>query len=124
MAKIKDKFTLLGDLIKEIRDVKTRLTKLVKFKGSEEFYDLNEVKRVLKKGGHFITEQVGAGNAENLSRFFCPNFTREDVLFNLENQVPLFETAGFKVVYKNQLILYFHLYISTLLFLLEHLFRP
>ena len=42
MAKIKDKFTLLGDLIKEIRDVKTRLTKLVKFKESEEFYDLNE----------------------------------------------------------------------------------
>ena len=41
MAKIKDKFTLLGDLIKEIRDVKTRLTKLVKFKESEEFYDLN-----------------------------------------------------------------------------------
>ena len=42
MAKIKDKFTLLGDLIKEIRDVKTRLIKLVKFKESEEFYDLNE----------------------------------------------------------------------------------
>ena len=42
MAKLKDKFTLLGDLIKEIRDVKTRLTKLVKFKESEEFYDLNE----------------------------------------------------------------------------------
>ena len=42
MAKTVDKFTLLGDLIKEIRDVKTRLTKLVKFKESEEFYDLNE----------------------------------------------------------------------------------
>ena len=42
MAKIKDKFTLLGDLIKEIRDVKTILTKLVKYKDSEEFYDLNE----------------------------------------------------------------------------------
>ena len=42
MAKIVDKFTLLGNLIKEIRDVRTRLTKLVKFKESEEFYDLNE----------------------------------------------------------------------------------
>ena len=42
MAKIKDKFTLLGDLIKEIRDVKTRLTKLVKFKESEEFYELSK----------------------------------------------------------------------------------
>ena len=30
MVEIKDKFTLLGGLIKEIRDVKTRLTKLNK----------------------------------------------------------------------------------------------
>lgn len=42
MSKIKDKFTLLGDLIKEIRDVKTRLTKLVKFKESDGFYDLSD----------------------------------------------------------------------------------
>lgn len=42
MAKIKDKFTLLGDLIKEIRYVKTRLTNLVKFKESKEFYDLSD----------------------------------------------------------------------------------
>ena len=42
MAKLKDKFTLLGDLIKEIRDVKTRLTKLVKFKESEAFYQLSD----------------------------------------------------------------------------------
>ena len=42
MTKLKDKFTLLGDLIKEIRDVKTRLTKLVKFKESDKFYELSE----------------------------------------------------------------------------------
>lgn len=41
MSKTIDKFTLLGKLIKEIRDVKTRLTKLVKFKESEEFYELS-----------------------------------------------------------------------------------
>lgn len=41
MAKTVDKFTLLGNLIKEIRDVRTRLTKLVKFKESEEFYELS-----------------------------------------------------------------------------------
>ena len=42
MTKLKDKVTLLGDLIKEIRDVKTRLTKLVKFKESDKFYELSE----------------------------------------------------------------------------------
>ena len=41
MSKTVDKFTLLGNLIKEIRDVKTKLTKLVKFKESEEFYELS-----------------------------------------------------------------------------------
>ena len=41
MAKTVDKFTLLGKLIKEIRDIRTRLTKLVKFKESEEFYELS-----------------------------------------------------------------------------------
>ena len=41
MSKTVDKFTLLGKLIKEIRDVRTRLTKLVKFKESEEFYELS-----------------------------------------------------------------------------------
>ena len=58
MAKIKDKFTLLGDLIKEIRDVKTRLTKLVKFKESEKFYDL----RILLNSRDFSREMKAINN--------------------------------------------------------------
>ena len=47
MLKIKDKFTLLGDLLREIRDLKNKITKLVKFKESEAFQELNEENRYL-----------------------------------------------------------------------------
>ena len=47
MLKIKDKFTLLGDLAMEIRDLKNKITKLVKFKESESFQELNEENRYL-----------------------------------------------------------------------------
>ena len=47
MLKIKDKFTLLGDLVREIRDLKNKITKLVKFKESEAFQELNEENRYL-----------------------------------------------------------------------------
>ena len=47
MLKIKDKFTLLGDLVSEIRDLKNKITKLVKFKESESFQELNEEDRYL-----------------------------------------------------------------------------
>ena len=47
MLKIKDKFTLLGDLVREIRDLKNKITKLVKFKESESFQELNEENRYL-----------------------------------------------------------------------------
>ena len=47
MLKIKDKFRLLGDLVREIRDLKNKITKLVKFKESESFQELNEENRYL-----------------------------------------------------------------------------
>ena len=39
---ITDKFELLNKLVKEIRDLKNKLTKLVKFIDSEEFNSLDE----------------------------------------------------------------------------------
>ena len=47
MLKIKDKFTLWGDLVREIRDLKNKITKLVKFKEGESFQELNEENRYL-----------------------------------------------------------------------------
>lgn len=55
-------------------------------------YCLEEVRRVLCKGGFFLTQQIGGRDGE---RPGAPDF-------NLENQVPLFRQAGFRVMYRNQ----------------------
>ncbi len=49
-------------------------------------YDLSEIRGLLKPGGFFLTEQAGG--------------TPPD--YNLENQVPLFKQAGFRVLYAGQ----------------------
>lgn len=69
-----------------------------------ESYDIDEVKRVLKKGGHFITQQVGVTDGYNLTEILNPGYIREDVspLFNLENEAISFKNKGFRIVYRNQ----------------------
>lgn len=57
-----------------------------------QVYCLEEVCRVLRKGGFFLTQQIGGRDSE---RPGAPDF-------NLENQVPLFRQAGFRVMYRNQ----------------------
>ncbi len=61
-------------------------------------YSVEEVKRVLKKGGHFITEQIGARDEEEL-RNFEP---KENPDYNLENKSAELRNLGFKTVYTNQ----------------------
>lgn len=60
-------------------------------------YDLNEVSRVLKPGGIFITQQVGSKNcitfAERLNSSHLPMY--ED--FSLSTELPKFEISGFTV---------------------------
>lgn len=53
-------------------------------------YDLNEVARVLRKGGFFVTQQIGGRN--------CPDMPD----YNLENQGPKLEAAGFRMMYSHQ----------------------
>ena len=66
-----------------------------------ESYDINEVHRVLKPGGYFITQQVGGSNGMRLRKMLSDSdFPMAD--FNLENEVPKFQKAGFSINYKNQ----------------------
>ena len=44
---ITEKFELLGKLVKEIRDLKNKITRLVKFIESEDFNDLDEENKKL-----------------------------------------------------------------------------
>ena len=67
-----------------------------------ESYDLSEVRRVLKKNGFFVTQQVGGENDLPLVRRLCPGFPGGFVGFNLENELPRFRQAGFRVMRSNQ----------------------
>lgn len=66
------------------------------------YYDIGEVRRILKKGGHFITQQAGGENAKSLAQRVLPGYAGKASSYNLENQAPEFRKAGFKVVYRNQ----------------------
>ena len=44
---VTEKFELLGKLVKEIRDLKTKITKLVKFIETEDFNNLDEENKKL-----------------------------------------------------------------------------
>lgn len=71
-------------------------------------YCLAEIHRVLKKGGHFITQQVGAKNGLALSRRLGLGYSSENPQFNLENEVTAFQKAGFRVVKRDQAYPLYH----------------
>lgn len=64
-------------------------------------YDVNEVRRVLKPGGYFITQQVGGSNNLRLRALLGNNKTAMPS-FNLENELLRFKTAGFTVNFCDQ----------------------
>ncbi len=64
-------------------------------------YDIGAVRRVLQPGGYCILEQVGGSDGLSLRRFLgLPAASRPD--FNLENEIPRFQRAGFSINYKDQ----------------------
>lgn len=67
-----------------------------------ESYGLNEVFRVLRPGGFFITQQVGGANNRELSEALIPGFQPAVPDFNLENELPRFRKAGFRVMSRSQ----------------------
>lgn len=67
-----------------------------------ESYDIAEVRRVLKPGGFFLTQQVGGQNGRALGKRLLPGLERPGINFNLENELPKFQQAGFRIMYRNQ----------------------
>lgn len=61
-------------------------------------YDVNEIFRVLKKGGLFITQQVGELNDREIVELVLPSVPVTFSDNNLKSQVKSFENAGFQVI--------------------------
>lgn len=65
-------------------------------------YKIEELRRVLKPGGFFITQQVGGSNNRPMSKLLCPGFVPPNPAHNLENEAPRFAGEGFRLLYQNQ----------------------
>lgn len=65
-------------------------------------YVLPEIRRVLKTGGFFLTEQVGGQDCAALYARLMPGVHGQKPDYNLENELPKWQAAGFRVMYRNQ----------------------
>ena len=61
-------------------------------------FDAKELYRLLKKGGIFVTEQVGGENDRDLVERVLPDTKKPFPHLNLEEQQKVFEEAGFQIV--------------------------
>jgi len=61
-------------------------------------YDADEVYRVLRKGGMFITQQVGGNNDRELVELLCSHLSPKYQGHCLENELEKFSAAGFEIV--------------------------
>lgn len=61
-------------------------------------YNISELYRVLKKGGLYITEQVGEDNDRELVELLLPGTPKPFHGFHLKEQKRLFEQAGFTIL--------------------------
>ncbi len=64
--------------------------------------DLKETARVLRPGGFFVTQQVGGMDSKGMPWWREPSRQKPGLNFNLENQLPEFRRAGFRVSYCHQ----------------------
>lgn len=61
-------------------------------------FDAKELYRLLKKGGLFITQQVGEDNDRELVEMVLPHAKKPFPHFNLKEQKKAFEAVGFEIV--------------------------
>lgn len=61
-------------------------------------FHAEELYRLLKKGGLFITEQVGSENDRDLVEMVLPNTSKPFPHLNLKEQREIFENAGFHII--------------------------
>lgn len=65
-------------------------------------YDANELFRILKKGGLFLTQQVGCLNDRELVEMLLPNTPVAFPEHDLIHQVPVLKNAGFDIIEQDE----------------------
>ena len=67
-----------------------------------ESFHAGEVRRILKPGGVFITQQVGAENSVNLASRLLPGFEGLYPTHTLENTAKIVKSAGFEITLQDE----------------------
>lgn len=75
-----------------------------------ESFDLNEVHRVLKKGGYFITQQVGGMNNVELAKELIEGYKPQVCDNVLLNEIEKSQLIGFELIDEKEAILPFKFY--------------
>ena len=97
----KEKLLPLGINFKEAKDINNlpfednSFDIIINRHGS---YNIKEIKRLLKKNGLFITQQVGEQNDEDLIKMLLPNIKTQYPNHNKNYQAKLFVDEGFEIV--------------------------
>lgn len=69
-----------------------------------ESFNVEEIKRVLKPQGLFITQQVGSLNDYDLSKRINPNFSPKFKENNLHNILSKFKSHNFQIIQENEIM--------------------
>lgn len=67
-----------------------------------ESFSVSEIKRILKPGKLFITQQVGGNNNVDLSKRLIEDYEHEHTHHNLSNNTKLLKDTGFEILYSNE----------------------
>lgn len=85
-----------------------------------ESYDVNEVWRILKPGGIFLTQQVGSRNCVELNQYLGSALDPNVAWWKLDQEIKMLEQAGFSVLQSHEQILESNFYdIGAVVFYLK-----
>jgi SAM-dependent methyltransferase len=85
-----------------------------------EFFDVSEVRRILKPGGIFLTQQVGPRNCVQLNQFLGAPLDPEIANWTLTKELETFKVDGFEVLKNHEQVLESNFYdIGAVVFYLK-----
>ncbi|MFE7083280.1 methyltransferase domain-containing protein, partial [Priestia megaterium] len=71
-----------------------------------ESFNVEEIKRVLKPNGVFITQQVGGKNGNRLSNMLIPSFQPKYATLNLKNTLRDLKECNFEIMFADEFFPY------------------
>lgn len=85
-----------------------------------EYYDAEEVKRILKPGGIFLTQQVGPRNCVELNQYLGAPIDANVAHWKLDQEIGALEQAGFSVLQSHEQVMESNFYdIGAVVFYLK-----